>query len=281
MEYALDAVFLTSPEGTILYANPAACALFGYTLDEFRTLGRSAVVDPSDPGLSEALEQRHRTGSFSGTLRMLRKDKSPLTAELSSAVFTDANGELRTGIFIRDITERKQAEERLKESLSLKRATLESTADGILVVNNQGKVVDFNTKFTELWNIPPDLMEQKDDNRLIQHVLDQLKYPETFVLKIRELYNKPDDESFDEIAFKDGRIFERCRIPTVLKARMLVECGVFGMLPSASGLRRRCISPSSPLIGPLSAASGSCATAGCPTSTIRRASRSDTPARNF
>jgi two-component system, cell cycle sensor histidine kinase and response regulator CckA len=219
LEYALDAVFLTSPEGTILYANPAACALFGYTLDEFRTLGRSAVVDPSDPELSEALEQRHRTGSFSGTLRMLRKDKSPFTAELSSAVFTDADGELRTGIFIRDITERKQTEERLKESLSLKRATLESTADGILVVNSQGKVVDFNSKFTELWNIPPDLMEQKDDNLLIQHVLDQLKYPETFVLKVRELYNKPDDESFDEIPFKDGRIFERYSIPHRLEGK--------------------------------------------------------------
>jgi PAS domain S-box-containing protein len=219
LEYALDAVFLTRPDGTILYANPAACALFGYTLDELRALGRSAVVDPSDPGLSEALEQRRRTGRFSGTLRMLRKDGSPLTAELSSAVFSDANGELRTSIFVRDITERKQAEERLKESLSLKRATLESTADGILVVNNQGEIADFNTKFMELWNIPSELMEQKDDDLLIQHVLGQLKYPETFVQKVRDLYNNPDAESFDEIQFKDGRIFERYSIPHRLEGK--------------------------------------------------------------
>jgi len=60
LDNALDAVFLTNPEGTILYANPAACALFGYTLDGFRALGSGAVMDPTDHRLAEALEQRLR-----------------------------------------------------------------------------------------------------------------------------------------------------------------------------------------------------------------------------
>ena len=55
LKHSLDTVFLTQPEGTILYANPAACAMFGYTIDEFRLLGRSAVVDSSDPMLIAAL----------------------------------------------------------------------------------------------------------------------------------------------------------------------------------------------------------------------------------
>jgi len=56
LEHGLDAAFLTRPEdGAILYANPAACRLFGYTLDEFRALGRSAVVDLSDPRIRAAL----------------------------------------------------------------------------------------------------------------------------------------------------------------------------------------------------------------------------------
>jgi signal transduction histidine kinase len=118
-----------------------------------------------------------------------------------------------------DITERKQAEELLKESLSLKRATLDSTADGILVVNSQAKVVDYNSKFTELWNIPPELMEQKDDGRLLQHVLGQLKYPEAFANKVRELYNNPDADDFDEIPFTDGRIFERYSTPHRLEGK--------------------------------------------------------------
>ena len=77
LEHGLDAAFLTRPEdGAILYANPAACRLFGYTLDEFRALGRSAVVDLSDPRIREALAERLATGRFQGVLPLRRKDGS-------------------------------------------------------------------------------------------------------------------------------------------------------------------------------------------------------------
>ena len=145
---ALDAVFLTSPDGTILYANPAACTLFGYTLDEFRAFGRSAIVDPTDPGLAEALEQRRRTGSFSGILRLLRKDRSPLTVEISSAVFMDANKELRTSIFVRDISERKRAEDELRMSRELLSSAF-NTSPLLMTISDMatGKYLDVNDSF--------------------------------------------------------------------------------------------------------------------------------------
>src|SRR5262244_603132 len=92
LEHGLDAAFLTRPEdGAILYANPAACRLFGYTLDEFRALGRSAVVDLSDPRIREALAQRLATGRFQEILPLRRKDGSQFAAALSSAVYTDSS----------------------------------------------------------------------------------------------------------------------------------------------------------------------------------------------
>jgi len=118
LENALDAIFLTRPDGAILYANPAACVLFGYTLDEFRALGRSAVVDPSDPRLAEALEQRRQTGRFVGVLTLVRKDGTRFSAELSSAVFTDTSGEQRTSMSIRDITERERMVDELRDALA-------------------------------------------------------------------------------------------------------------------------------------------------------------------
>jgi PAS domain S-box-containing protein len=118
LENALDAVFLTRPDGTILYANPAACALFGYTLDEFRVWGRSAVVDPSDPRLAEALEQRRKTGRFVGVLTLVRKDGTRFSAELSSAMFTDTSGEQRTSMFIRDISEQERIVRELHDALA-------------------------------------------------------------------------------------------------------------------------------------------------------------------
>jgi len=75
---------------------------------EVRSSLRSTVVDPSDPRLAEALEQRRKTGRLVGVLTLVRKDGTRFSAELSSAMFTDTSGEQRTSMFIRDITERER-----------------------------------------------------------------------------------------------------------------------------------------------------------------------------
>jgi PAS domain S-box-containing protein len=115
LEHGLSAAFLTRLEdGAILYANPAACRLFGYTLDEFRTLGRSAVVDLSDPRIRAALAQRLETGRFQGVLPMRRKDSSRFSAALFSAVYTDSSGEPRSSTFVWALTVQEQREEALR-----------------------------------------------------------------------------------------------------------------------------------------------------------------------
>ena len=116
-----------------------------------------------------------------------------------------------------DITERKKAEKALEESFSVLEATLESTADGILVANSQGKIIRFNKKFAELWHIPQDILLKGDDNKAIDFVLDQLKTPENFLSKVKELYAQPEAVSFDILEFKDGRVFERYSQPQLIK----------------------------------------------------------------
>jgi diguanylate cyclase (GGDEF)-like protein len=96
---------------------------------------------------------------------------------------------------------------------SLLQATLESTADGILVVNKEGQIVTYNQKFRKMWKIPKDIMKTGLDDEAIQHVLKQLKDPQGFFDKLMQLYADPSLDCFDEIEFKDGRIFERYSIP--------------------------------------------------------------------
>ena len=98
-------------------------------------------------------------------------------------------------------------------SSSLLRATLESTADGILVVDSSGAVVGHNGKFIELWRIPADVLATGDDARLIASAMGQLRDPDGFAAKIRQLYEAPDAVSFDVLEFLDGRVFERYSQP--------------------------------------------------------------------
>ena len=108
-------------------------------------------------------------------------------------------------------TERDERE--LENSVSLLSATLESTADGILVVDADGRIVGSNRKFRELWRIPDEVMATGDDELVIRSVLEQLTDPDAFVSKVKELYANPDEESFDTLSFRDGRLYERFSLP--------------------------------------------------------------------
>ena len=114
---------------------------------------------------------------------------------------------------IRDVTWRKRAQEELKQSLSLQRATLESTADGILVVDKSRKIADFNERFLQLWRLSRKVLVSRDDEKFLKSVLIQLKDPKGFLNKVHQLYGHSEKDSFDVLEFKDGRIFERYSHP--------------------------------------------------------------------
>jgi signal transduction histidine kinase/CheY-like chemotaxis protein/HAMP domain-containing protein len=109
--------------------------------------------------------------------------------------------------------ERQHAQEHLERSISLLNGTLESTADGILVVNNAGNVVSYNRKFAELWRIDAKVLQSHDDDTYITSIQQHLKDPDEFLERIRKIYAQPEAESFDTVEFLDGRIFERYSQP--------------------------------------------------------------------
>jgi PAS domain S-box-containing protein len=113
----------------------------------------------------------------------------------------------------------KPAADALEKSLSMLKATVESTQDGILVVDTRGRVELSNRKFMEMWRIPGALLESGSDALLLDFVVNQLRDPAAFLAKVEELYAHPSAESRDILSFKDGRIFERFSKPQMIQEK--------------------------------------------------------------
>lgn len=94
-------------------------------------------------------------------------------------------------------------------------AQQEVSLDGILVVDENWKMVSFNQRFIDMWEIPDYIIECKDDKKSIKTVLDKLKNPEKFLAQVKALMENPDAVSRDELALKDGRFFDRYSAPIV------------------------------------------------------------------
>jgi PAS domain S-box-containing protein len=156
-ENSLDAILLTSPDGTIQAVNPAACLMFGRTQEEILGLGRDGIVDLNDPRLKKLLEKRAKTGLASGELNCIRKDGSIFPAEISSSVYTDTNGIPRSSMIIRDITKRKEAEEKLRLSEEKFNKAFNNSPDAIVITRAaDGMIIEVNEALLKLSGYLPD-----------------------------------------------------------------------------------------------------------------------------
>ena len=139
-ENSFDGLLLTGVDGSIQTANPNACAILGRSEEEIRQAGRSGIVDTGDPRLQQIIEERARSGKAHGEVRAKRKDGSTIPIEVSSVVFKDTHGDLRTTLALRDISKRKQAEEQLREQAIL----LDMAHDAIIVRDQQAHIAFWN-----------------------------------------------------------------------------------------------------------------------------------------
>ena len=221
VETAPDVVYIISAEGMLASLNPAFEAITGWARAEWLGKPFAPLVHPEDVPLAVETFQKVLRGDRLPPyeLRILSKSGKYLVGEFTSTPYIKDDkvvGEL--GI-VRDITERKRKDEVREQSASLLRATLESTADGILVVDRQGKIAGFNKRFMQLWRMPETIIASRNDQQALAFVLDQLKDPEGFLAKVHQLYAQPEAESFDMLEFKDGRLFERYSLPQRIEGR--------------------------------------------------------------
>jgi two-component system sensor histidine kinase/response regulator len=205
-------IAMTAKDLGIIRANNAFCNMLGYKEENLKSL---TFRDFTHPDYIE----RDKIAMLRLTAQEL-PSYHVIWGSTTVSIIRNDNEEVQYFLaMVEDITQRKQAEAELEKSFSLIKATLESTADGILVVDMQGKIVQYNQKFTGMWRIPETIMELKDDDVAVQFVKDQLMNPDKFTKQIIKLYTDQEKTTSDLLEFKDGRIFERYSQPQKISGK--------------------------------------------------------------
>jgi len=200
-------------DGRFIQVNDAWIELFGRQRAD--VLGRTSLEVGYWPSAEERrrwFEVLQRQGELYGHELVLCNARGEHLSILVSSSFMEFAGEECVISFVQDITGRKQMEKALRENAARLGAVLNATADGILAVDANGKVVLYNQQFATLWRIPRDILDTNDDSILLDHVLTQLCDPDAFLAEVRRLYSST-ESSIDTIRFRDDRIFERVSIP--------------------------------------------------------------------
>ncbi len=216
-------ICMIAPDGTILFINPAGEEVTGYGSAELIGTNWWQTFYPGAEYLQvERLFEALDRGNVSDYEMVLttRSGEKRIVSWSSINRYDDAGRITEIVGFGTDVTGRRQAEEALRRNEAHLRVILEATADGILAVYAQGKTIQANRIFADLWRIPLAIMDSGDDAAMLSFVLDQLSDPDAFLKKVKALYGTAELD-MDEVHFKDGRVFERYSAPLLLEGAVV------------------------------------------------------------
>jgi diguanylate cyclase (GGDEF)-like protein/PAS domain S-box-containing protein len=218
-EDSADATWLMDEKG-FLDCNSAALQMFGYAIGT-PMLHPADISPPSQPDGTNsrtAAERKIAAAFLNGNERFewlhQRKNGSTFPAEVCLTALT-LSGRPRLLATVRDITERKLADDALLLKTAMLEAQAETTIDGILVVDESDHIVLANKQFGLDFGIPQEVLSTGDDLIVRKHFTDQVEAPDAFVKRVNYLNSHRSEKSRDELRFKSGKIFDRYSAPLV------------------------------------------------------------------
>ncbi|MBS1795692.1 MAG: PAS domain S-box protein [Acidobacteria bacterium] len=219
-ENANDLIYTADLDGYFTSINRAGERITGYTRAEADggTINFAEVVAP------EYLEKARRMLELKITekvpvtyeVEIITKHGRRVSLELSTRLISRGGKPVGVQGIGRDITERKRAEAALHKTVSLLSSTLESSNDGIVVVNSAGEIVVNNEKFLRMWHIPAAVIGEKNVVALLDYMRPQVLDAEGFEKEIARFYDDPLATCLSVLRFRDGRIFEMYSQPQYL-----------------------------------------------------------------
>jgi PAS domain S-box-containing protein len=232
INYANAPIIVWDPEFRITRFNRAFERLTGRTAQEVIGQTPDILIPEKYHDIAMNLIKKATTGDRWEVVEIpiLRSGGEIRTVLWNSATLYEDAGKtvIATIAQGQDITDRRHAEEttlsekkKAEETLSLLNAALESTAEGIFVVDTTRKITSFNQNFISLWNITGSVLMTGDDRGVWEFLQLQVKEPAAFLVQVLDLYRYPGRESFDMVELNDGRIFERHSKPQKLRDKII------------------------------------------------------------
>lgn len=220
LESAPDVAWTSDRLGHTVYISPKIESVLGYTNEEIYCGGSrlwlSRIHADDFSRVYQAYTALFDKGSvYDQEYRIQRRDGTWIWVHDRACCTHEENGVPHADGFFSDITARKLAEEELHSKTAFLEAQANATIDGVLVVDRQGQVLMHNPRLGELFNIPAELMAEKDDEKMLRYVVTILKHPESFMTKVRHLYSQLNETSRDEIELKNGMFLDRYSSPVV------------------------------------------------------------------
>jgi PAS domain S-box-containing protein len=212
-------IIIVDTNGLISQANQCLAEMFACPLESMIGTPYPAFVHPDERQDGTDIMQamlENRADTIFTERHYLRADGSDFWGYISGRRMIGSNGEF-TGLLgiISDISDRKRAEDDLRRKTAILEAQVETSLDGILVVDSQGQRILTNQRLLNMWNVPAEIRDEKNDEPLLQYVVGRTRNPEQFLAKVTHLYGHRDETSRDEIEFLDGMILDRYSSPVI------------------------------------------------------------------
>jgi PAS domain S-box-containing protein len=216
VENSADAIGVIDSSFKLSYLSASSERVTGFRPDTLLHGEPLALLHPADvDSLRRALAEvaAHPRSSARGLIRYRHRDGGFRHGVIDVTNRLDNPAVSGVVLHMRDVTERQRVEEERQRSLSLLEATLESTADGILVTDRGGRIVRSNQRFAAMFRMPREVLSARDDARAQAIVTEQLSEPRSVRDRVRALYAQPDADGFDTLRLRDGRVIERYSLP--------------------------------------------------------------------
>lgn len=215
-ENIVDAYVIIDLMGDILKMNEAAVNLLGFKSQKENFNLINMVPQNESTRVQETFKKLFKKGSVTNFhVNIVTKDNRNLLVHINASVIYDQGIPVAAQGIVRDITKEKAAEKKLIESENRLATLILNLNSGVLLEDENRKIVLTNNKFCELFNIPvsPEFLVGQDCSNSAEQSKSLFEDPEDFVIKINEIVQNREKVLGDELKMIDGTILERDYIP--------------------------------------------------------------------